>query len=73
MRQQGILSKKEDGTFDYKVINEWQLCPKCSGVGSYINNEIWNYQTTISTAPVTCNVCWGKMIISKVNGLPPGP
>lgn len=75
----GILNKKEDGTFDYQIINEWQLCPKCNGFGGW--NKC-NYESFIkkheTTAPkeesleyVLCDLCNGKKIISKVNGLPP--
>ena len=70
-RSPGILNKKEDGTFEYQIINEWQLCPKCVGTG-LIWGANWPYsQMIISTAPVECDLCNGKKIISKINGLPP--
>lgn len=49
-------------------INEWQLCPKCSGEGTF--ERIAKYE---SLPPITviCDLCNGKKIISKVNGLPP--
>jgi len=67
----GILTTNKDGTIDYKVINEWQLCPKCNGTGLMLHHQMWNNYSTISTAPCTCDVCEGKKIISKINGLPP--
>lgn len=66
----GILSKKEDGTFEYQIINEWQLCPKCNGKGSIATGVVsteWVFSDTVET----CDLCNGKKIISKVNGLPP--
>lgn len=66
-RVEGILSKKKDGSFEYQIINEWQLCPKCNGVGQMYNNVY--VQTT--AALLTCDLCNGKKIISKVNGQPP--
>lgn len=64
---QGILSKKEDGTFEYKVINEWQLCPKCNGTGAM--SIMWPGYVINTEAP--CDLCCGKKIISKVTGIPP--
>lgn len=49
-----------------RVMNEWQLCPKCKGEGFY--------ERIITGRPgynAICDVCNGKKIISKVNGLPP--
>jgi DnaJ-class molecular chaperone len=41
----------------------WELCPKCDGEGrTYADMTIMTEQ---------CNVCNGKMIISKLTGLPP--
>lgn len=67
----GILIINPDSKVEYQIINEWQLCPKCNGSGLVLNLG-WPYSDTlISTAPVICDVCNGKKIISKVNGLPP--
>lgn len=45
-------------------LNEWQLCPKCKG-----NGEV--FASRFANALIMCNLCNGKKIISKVNGLPP--
>ena len=79
MKSPGILNKKEDGTFEYQIINEWQLCPKCNGFGGWnrydYNDFIKKGGTTAPTENslhwVKCDLCNGKMIISNVNGQPP--
>lgn len=71
----GILNKKEDGSFEYQIINEWQLCPKCNGEGKIVGcsttllKEDGSKEIIETTYP--CDLCNGKKIISKVNGLPP--
>jgi hypothetical protein len=49
----------------YQVINEWQLCPKCEGSGNMYDRTIVK-----DSEPLKCNLCNGKMVISKCNGLP---
>ncbi|HYF69102.1 MAG TPA: hypothetical protein VD884_13255 [Ohtaekwangia sp.] len=71
MKTPGILNKKEDGSFEYQIINEWQLCPLCHGTGLIWQKGWPNAYATISTAPITCDLCEGEKIISKVNGKPP--
>jgi hypothetical protein len=44
----------------WQPINEWQKCPICEGSGE---------QEDSASKP--CNLCKGKMIISKVTGMPP--
>lgn len=45
------------------ILSGWQLCVKCNGEGSVPSNGI-------NTA-AQCPVCKGKMIISRLTGLPP--
>lgn len=76
MKAPGILNKKEDGSFDYQIINEWQLCPKCNGFGGWNKYDYDSFIKKPSTTEeslqyVICDLCNGKKIISKVNGLPP--
>lgn len=57
------------------TINEWQLCPKCSGQGfvskpSGLAGDVLTWSSSTTAAHV-CDLCNGKKIISKVNGLPP--
>ena len=42
----------------------WQLCPVCDGAGHFANLATTN-------AFDKCPVCKGKMIISRLTGLPP--
>lgn len=70
----GLLTKKDDGSFEYKIINEWQLCPKCNGEG-YRTPIPGGYEEAElrlkGLKNAICDLCNGKKIISKVNGLPP--
>lgn len=47
--------------------NIWETCCKCSGTGTVTTNSI----TTTGMFTKECPVCKGKMIISKLTGLPP--
>ena len=57
--------------------NLWEKCPKCDGQGCVSKpHHIAGDQTTWSSSLATthkCNVCHGKMIISKITGKPPKP
>lgn len=48
-------------------LHEWQLCPKCGGIGMMTVM----YPGYVINQTAICNLCNGKMIISRVNGLPP--
>ena len=61
----GVITIGEKG-IEYKSLNEWQLCPKCSGSGF-----VSSLNGTVYTSMETCDVCDGKKIISKQTGLPP--
>lgn len=52
---------------DYSKETVWQLCPKCHGTG--IMTVVYPGYVIDQTCP--CDVCQGKKIISKLNGLPP--
>ena len=52
----------------------WEKCPKCDGQGTVSKPpHIAGDQKQWSGTELahTCNVCHGKMIISKVTGKPP--
>lgn len=48
----------------------WQKCPICNGTGKLPSNDLSNTSNFYSV-PLTCDVCFGKKIISEINGLPP--
>lgn len=55
--------------------SDWQICPKCSGQGivskpTDIAGDI-NYWSGSQFSNYKCNLCNGKMIISKQTGFPP--
>jgi DnaJ-class molecular chaperone len=54
---------------EVEILHEWQLCPKCNGVG--LIDPISSSHTVISTMSISCDLCNGKKIISKVTGEPP--
>ncbi len=66
-RPTGIIQTKEDGTLEYKSLNEWQLCPKCNGKGSW-EDMVPGIFVLMN---VMCDLCNGKKIISKIDGNPP--
>jgi DnaJ-class molecular chaperone len=43
----------------------WQLCPKCNGSGTVIDNYYGNFQSGV------CDLCCGSKLISLLTGLPP--
>jgi hypothetical protein len=47
----------------------WQVCPICNGLGNVI--PFFRGGTTITTLPISCDVCLGRKIISKLTGKPP--
>lgn len=50
------------------VVNTWQLCPKCSGNGYYIDT---GFNGTTVNASAVCDLCDGQKIISTITGKPP--
>ncbi len=56
-------------------MNTWQTCPKCNGQGTLLTPPyIAGDQLTFISGTFelfACNVCNGKMIISRETGLPP--
>lgn len=50
------------------IMNVWQICPKCNGTGT-MTVTLPGY---VVHTHADCNLCHGKMIISRLNGLPPG-
>jgi len=66
------MARKNLNKLTVSVENTWQLCPKCQGHGSYFpyHSGYWP-QTTISTAPVICDLCNGAKVISSITGKPP--
>lgn len=50
----------------------WQLCPKCNGEGEYVFRNFRETDSSPKDMYRKCKVCNGKMIISTMNGLPPG-
>jgi hypothetical protein len=50
-----------------QIFHEWQLCPKCVGTGLMTVM----YPGYVIDQTALCDLCNGKKIISKLNGLPP--